>query len=268
MSNSVIGENMIKFSEWCDIANKPLGIHFMSILTGREADSDSGVWAISETLPKHYGIEVHMASALEQLHKPESAALVREILPTKKEIRSGELGEILATEWINASSGGYHAPINRLRWKDHRDMAMRGEDVIGIYVNPNTQHLFFLKTEAKSREALTTQSLNDARASLDRHKGLISNHTLLFISARLRELGDTSLADEIIRVVLNRGISSYSVRHLIFTFSGNNPNTLHEKTLNAYRGSISQWSVGLCVKDQRAFVEKVYDRVIADVNNR
>ena len=39
-------------------------------------------------------------------------------------------GEIYATEWIDAHSGGYRAPIKRLRWKDHRNMAMRGEDVI------------------------------------------------------------------------------------------------------------------------------------------
>ena len=49
-----------------------------------------------------------------------------------RQIRSGDLGEIYATEWIDAHSGGYRAPIKRLRWKDHRNMAMRGDDVIGI----------------------------------------------------------------------------------------------------------------------------------------
>ena len=47
-------------------------------------------------------------------------------------MRSGDLGEIYATEWIDSSERRLRAPIKRLRWKDHRNMAMRGDDVIGI----------------------------------------------------------------------------------------------------------------------------------------
>ena len=93
-------------------------------------------------------------------------------LPTTKALRSGDLGEIYATEWIDAHSGGYHAPIKRLRWKDHRNMAMRGDDVIGIFQDADTKRLKFLKTEAKSRVTLTAQVLAEARAGLHKDGGL------------------------------------------------------------------------------------------------
>lgn len=51
------------------------------------------------------------------------------------------------TEWIEAHSGGYYAPIKRLRWKDHRNTAMRGDDVIGIRQDAQTQRLHFIKTD-------------------------------------------------------------------------------------------------------------------------
>lgn len=47
-------------------------------------------------------------------------------------------------------------------------MAMRGDDVIGMILDPKTQRLRFLRTEAKSRAALKTKTLNEARAGLDK----------------------------------------------------------------------------------------------------
>ena len=126
-----------------------------------------------------------MARALARLGKPAAAALIEGKLPTTKAIRSGDLGEIYATEWIDAHSGGYRAPIKRLRWKDHRNMAMRGDDVIGILQDAQSQRLHFLKTEAKSRATLTAQVLTDARTGLDKDGGLPSAHALSFISARV-----------------------------------------------------------------------------------
>jgi hypothetical protein len=182
-------------------------------------------------------------------------------------MRSGDLGEIYATEWIDAHSGGYRAPIKRLRWKDHRNMAMRGDDVIGLLQDPATQRLHFLKTEAKSRVSLTAQVLTEARGGLDKDGGLPSAHALSFISARLLELDNTPLADAIDDALLKHGIPAQSVRHLLFTFSGNSPDALLTASLQAYRGTITQWGVGLRVEGHAVFVGAVYDRVIADANH-
>jgi hypothetical protein len=256
-----------QFNDWCISVDQPLGNHHRRVMTGQAAHLAVGIQATAAIVPAHYASEEQVARALARLCKPAAAALIESKLPTTKQIRSGDLGEIYATEWIDAHSGGYRAPIKRLRWKDHRNMAMRGDDVIGILQDPQSQRLQFLKTEAKSRAALTTQVLTEARAGLDKDGGLPSAHALHFISARLLELDNLPLADAIDDALLKHGIPPQSVRHLLFTFSGNTPDAMLAASLKAYPGPINQWGIGLRVEGHGAFIGAVYDRVIANANN-
>lgn len=258
---------MVQFNDWCLSVDEPIGKHFRRVMTGQAASLPNGIQATAAVVPGHYASEEQVARALARLGKPAAAALVQGKLPTTKAIRSGDLGEIFATEWIDAHSGGYQAPIKRLRWKDHRNMAMRGDDVIGILQDAQTQRLHFLKTEAKSRASLTAQVLTEARASLDKDGGLPSAHALSFISARLLELDNLPLADAIDDALLKHGIRAENVRHLLFTFSGNTPEALLTASLQAYPGPINQWGIGLHVEGHAAFIGAVYERVIADANN-
>jgi hypothetical protein len=236
-------------------------------MTGQAANLQIGIQATAAIVPGHYASEEHVARALARLGKPASAALIQGKIPTTKAIRSGDLGEIYATEWIDAHSGGYRAPIKRLRWKDHRNMAMRGEDVIGVLQDPQTQRLHFLKTEAKSRATLTAQVLVEARAGLDKDGGLPSAHALSFISARLLDLNNLPLADAIDDALLKHGIPLQNVRHLLFTFSGNAPDAMLAASLQAYPGQVNQWGIGLHVEGHAAFIGAIYDQVIANANN-
>jgi hypothetical protein len=147
---------MIDFNNWCAATDTSIGAHTLRTLTVSPENLEMGVDQTATVVSGHYAAEEKVAHALARLGKQAAAQLIESKLPTTKAIRSGDLGEILATEWIDAFSGGYSAPIKRLRWKDHRDMAMRGEEVIGISQNPRTLRLTFLKTEAKSRVALTS----------------------------------------------------------------------------------------------------------------
>lgn len=255
------------FDEWCNHTDTSVGNHFLRVITGQAAHFGVGIQATASIVPGHYASEEHLARALRRLGKPATAALIEEKLPTTKAIRSGDLGEIYATEWIDAHSGGYRAPIKRLRWKDHRNMAMRGEDVIGIFQEPQSLRLHFLKTEAKSRVALTAQVLTDARAGLEKDGGLPSPHALSFISARLLELNDLPMADAIDDALLKHGIPLANVRHLLFTFSGNAPDALLTSALQAYPGGVNQWGVGLRVEGHGAFIRDIYDQVIANAND-
>lgn len=258
---------MAKFNEWCASVDEPVGNHTRRVMTGQAAQLLTGIQATAAIMPSHYASEENVARALARLGKPAAAALIQGKLPTTKQIRSGDLGEIYATEWIDAHSGGYRAPIKRLRWKDHRNMAMRGDDVIGIHQDNQTQRLHFLKTEAKSRGNLTAQVLNEARAGLDKDGGLPSAHALSFISARLLELDNLPLADAIEDALLKHGIPLQNVKHLLFTFSGNAPDALLTASLRAYPGPVHQWGVGLRVEGHGDFIGAVYDQVIANANN-
>ena len=258
---------MVQFNEWCLTANAVVGDHNLSVLTGEGDKLEAGIGETAAVVPSHYASEEQVARALARLGKPAAAALIRGKLPTTKGIRSGDLGEIYATEWIDAHCADYSAPIKRLRWKDHRNMAMRGDDVIAISVDQESQRLRFLKTEAKSRVRLTGQVLAEARTGLDKDGGLPSAHALAFISARLVELDELPLADAIDDALLKHGIPIQSVRHLLFTFSNNDPSALLTASLEAYQGEIPQLGVGLRVDGHAKFVGAVYERVIANANN-
>ncbi|EDC9475364.1 DUF1837 domain-containing protein [Salmonella enterica subsp. enterica serovar Montevideo] len=258
---------MVPFYDWCDSADMPLGNHHVRVMTGRPGDIATGIQMTARAIPAHYTTEERIAAALAKLGKTAAAQMLNDLLPQTAHIRSGDLGEIYATEWIDAYSG-YRAPIKRLRWKDHRNMAMRGDDVIGMLLDAETQRLSFLKTEAKSRINLRAQTLEEARSGLDKDSGLPSSHALSFISARLMEIGtDAPLVDAIDEALYQHGIPPESVKHLLFTFSGNPPQTLLTQALQAYPGPIGQWGVGLHIDNHAAFVGAVYDRVIADANN-
>lgn len=236
-------------------------------MTGNAAMLDVGIKAAASVVPGHYASEERVAHALRRLGKQGAAKLIEEKLPTTKQIRSGDLGEIFATEWIDAYSGGYRAPIKRLRWRDHRNMAMRGDDVIGMKQDVNTQRLLFLKTEAKSRAKLTSQVLDEARAGLDKDGGRPSAHALTFISECLFEMKNFPLVDAIDDALLKQGIPPESVTHLLFVFTGNAPEKLLTTALQNYAGSIGQWGIGLHVEGHGKFIGAVYDKVIADANN-
>ena len=82
------------------------------------------------------------------------------------------------------------------------------------------------------------------------------------------ELGiDVPLVDAIDEALYRHGIPPESVKHLLFTFSGNSPQALLTQALQAYPGSFEQLGVGLHVDGHAAFVGAVYDRVIADANH-
>ena len=257
---------LFQFNNWCKSANAAVGNHRLCLLTGKPTKLATGIEATAAVVPGHYAAAEQVSRALACLGKSAAAALIQGKLPTTKGIRSGDLGEIYATEWIDAHSG-YFTPVKRLRWKDHRNMAMRGDDVIAILREPQSQRLRFLKTEAKSRDRLTAHVLADARTGLDKEGGLPSAHALSFISARLFELGDLPLADAINDALLKHGIPTQNVHHLLFTFSGSVPDALLTASLQDYQGAIPQWAVGLRVEGHAEFVDAVYERVIANANN-
>lgn len=257
---------MVQFDDWCISADTQVGDHHLRVLTGDSAKLAVAVNATAAIVPSHYVAEEQVSRVLARLGKPAAAKLIQDKLPTDKKIRSGDLGELYATEWINSQSI-YRAYVKRLRWKDHRNMALRGDDVIGLYLDPKNQNLYFLKTEAKSRISLTTTVLGQARAGLDTYGGLPSPHALAFISARLLEIGNTPLVDSIDDALLKQGIQAQHVRHLLFTFSGNAPSTLLTASLQTYSGKIQQMAVGLHVDGHADFISAVYDQVIANANN-
>ncbi|KZN51503.1 SAVED domain-containing protein [Pseudoalteromonas carrageenovora] len=218
------------------------------------------------SLPDYYVDPQSIAGTLARLGKNAAAQKLLTKIPEVKKIRSGDLGEVITTDYIEESTN-YTVPIRKLRWRDHRNMAMRGDDVIGIAVDLQRQSIKFLKAEAKANKALSRKVLQEARAELDLDEGLPAPHALEFVAERLRETGNQPLADLIEKVQLVDGIRTNQVEHLLFTFTASNPATLQKEAFDNYDGNIKQSSVGFRVVNHQELIEGVYQGVIDGLNN-
>ncbi len=98
---------MVQFNDWCDAADSTVGAHGFRILSGDPLRLNAGVAA----RPRSYELTTPPQSASRDspaARKPEATKFVEGKLPTSKAIRSGDLAESLATEWI-ATQGGRQA---------------------------------------------------------------------------------------------------------------------------------------------------------------
>ena len=223
------------------------------------ADDDyraEAVEASATALPIHYIATERLDGILERLGKVAAAEAVRQKIPKRLTARSGDFGEILASHYINQETV-YDLGITRLRWSDHPEMAMRGEDMLAF--NETDERLFILKGESKSRAKLNTKTVQEARAGLNKNSGLPSPNALAFVADRLHETGKTNLAEKIDDVNLTGGIRPDDVCHMLFTLSGNDPTSFLEKDLNCYNGDNEQMSVGVRIPDHGAFIADVFE---------
>jgi hypothetical protein len=181
-------------------------------------------------------------------------AYIRTRLPSYKKVRSGDLGELLATEYIDQCTD-YNVPIKRLRWKDDRNTTMRGDDVIAVKRHGNTWKL--LKAESKSRAALSAGVVGEAVTGLRKNSGRPNPSTLGFISARLREMNRDDEA-RVFERMQKAPPPAGRIEHLVFTLSGNDP-TSHLKTHRASSGAtIQRHLVGCVIDDHQRFIATLF----------
>lgn len=252
---------MLELELKSDATECTVGDNTFKVLTLKPEEFDNLKNRLVEVLPECYVDPQSIASTLERLGKVAAAQKLRIKIPQVKTIRSGDIGEVLTTDYIDESTE-YHVPIQKLRWRDHRDMAMRGDDVIGILVNQEQQTIQFLKAEAKANKSLSRAVLQKAREELDNDEGLPAPHALQFVAERLRETGNIELSDLIDKVQLVDGIRTNQVEHLLFTFTASNPLTLQKEAFEAYEGNIKQSSVGFKVNVHQELIAGVYQGVV------
>lgn len=184
---------------------------------------------------------------------PETETFIRNKVPTDKKVMSGDLGEILASEYIDQCTE-FSVPVKRLRWKDDRNTTMRGNDVLAICRTKTLCRL--LKAESKSRAKLQSSVVAEAVDGLAKHRGRPNPSSMAFISQRLRETGDDRLA-RVFEALQSGKLEPDSIEHLVFTFSGNDP-TEHLKTHVAKSKSRRRHLVGCHVKGHQAFIKRTF----------
>ncbi|MPM66047.1 hypothetical protein SDC9_112951 [bioreactor metagenome] len=184
-------------------------------------------------------------------------------MPRSARARSGELGEILATELVEEHLD-FEVPVRRLRYKDGREMALRGDDFVGLKLDDQA-NLHFLKGESKSRANLAKATISEAREALSRDDGRPTATSLLFVADRLME-GEGERRDvgrKIRNEVANRAAPPARTSHMLFTMSGNaTPQALLDD-LAAADGSRPHLSAHLRIEDHQAFIQACYERALA-----
>lgn len=119
----------MEFAKWCKETEESVQKHRLlglGIAAGKQAQA---IGAIAKAVPDYYADPKRIADLLKKLGKLAAAAHVEQKLPTQVSIRSGDLGEILCNAFVFEATT-FKLGIKRLRWKDHRNMSMRGEDVL------------------------------------------------------------------------------------------------------------------------------------------
>ena len=238
------------FDDWMDREQPEAAAAELVILREKAKVEKAVVIAIRQTALDHLvGLEI-----LERIGRnSKTADFIRNKIPTNKTVTSGDLGEILASEYIDQCTE-YEVPIKRLRWKDDRDTTMRGNDVLAIAYSRSKCHV--LKAESKSRATLQASVVEEAIESLAKHSGRPNPSSMAFISSRLREQGDDELA-KVFEAIQSGKRKVDVVEHLVFTFSGNDP-TSHLKKHIAGRRARRRHLVGCMVTDHQSFIKQTF----------
>ena len=238
----------------------------------RLAELDQGRGFALGELPgrvlNHYVSDDEIAAFLEALGYSGAAECIRTLLPEAATGRSGDLGEILAAEFVEERLD-YEVPVRKLRGKDHRNMAMRGEDVIGVASDDEDQ-LWLLKGEAKSARSLSRRTVEDARTKLEENHGRPSAHSLIFVGRQLIQSEDRKrkdLGEKILNAATDQGTPANRLAHLLFTLSGNQVTAVIRIDFDAADGTREQHSANLRIPDHREFVEAVYRGVNKEVES-
>lgn len=250
---------MANFEHWCDFKYWKVGNDDLHEVTADPSKTALAISNVASAVPNAYVAPTRLAHMLQVLGKKKAAAYLANKLPMSKELRSGDLGEVLCNYYVFQQTE-YTQGIWRLRWKDTRTMSMRGEDVLGFALT-KTNKLRVLKAESKSRQSMTSTVIGEARDALCANGGLPTPHAMAFIADRLDELGNTILSAAIINATLKTKLKPMQVKHLLFSFSENDPSQMLVNSLGAYAGPCKQLYVRLQVAQHQNFIKSVFDAV-------
>lgn len=250
------------YERWCDATQeREKRKHYWTYVEkegGREEICDD----LAMTIRSHYQRLERIAEDVQRLGFDVAAKILSEEMPQSTRGRSGDIGEILATELVEEEVN-LRVPVRRLRYKDGRNMAMRGDDFIGAGYDIKTGDLWLLKGEAKSNKVLGKSTVTSARKVLNRDNGRCTPDSLLFVANRLLDGTDDadrllgrSIRDEVGLNLLRPG----RIDHMLFTLSGNGSHASLKENLDAAGTNRDQYVVNIHVADHQAFIADMYQK--------
>jgi HamA len=248
------------FEHWCDNDEEGENKKRLWKLTERDDGRETIMARLAETVRSHYDSLERIAEDVEELGYADASAILRERLPRGKKARSGDLGEILASE-LTEEELGFQVPVRRMRFKDGREVALRGDDFIGVAYDEARQRLRLLKGESKSRLTLGKGTITSARKALNRNDGRCTPASLLFVADRLMDRGgENEVLGKILRKeVAHNSLPPSRIDHVLFTMSGNRAPDALTDDYEALDQTRRQHVVNLHIDDHQDFIAETYD---------
>ena len=250
---------MTQFELWTTRAEETVGAHTLAILDMDEKDFDLAIQLLTPSLFQHYIQPKRLERALRRGGKRAAAALSVKA-PTSVRTRSGDLGEILGTNYVREELG--YTTVFKLRWKDHNNLAMRGDDLIAVRVTEQGK-LEFLKGESKSRARPSASVVKEARSALTSQEGKPNPATLAFLVNMLDESGEEDLADRIDDVLADKSVTIDQLEHLLFLFNGSDASQLLRDDLKYATATINQVGVTIRVRSHQKLIRELFDGAIS-----
>lgn len=253
-------EKMTLYHTWCNKNVFENDKKQLWILTEHKNGRKSIEKDLATCIRSHYDKLEQIAEDVRELGYPEAATILAERMPNTPRARSGDLGEILATELVEEFLD-FKIPVRRLRYKDGREMALRGDDFIGVQIDEQS-NIRLLKGESKSRADLTKSTITDARKALSRDNGRPTATSLLFIADRLMESnGELLRMGRAIRnEVAKKTTPASRITHMLFSMSSNKPPQALRDDLEMADDSHPHISAHLRIEDHQAFINTCYEK--------
>jgi hypothetical protein len=250
------------FSDWFTMRKKGNDDARLWLLREKAGERKKVLNGFCQTVRSHYDSLSNISADINKLGYRKAAKILKERLPTAPRAQSGELGEIMATEFTEDKLG-FLVPVKRLRYKDGRNMALRGDDFIGIYVNQQTNDITLLKGESKSYVAINQTVVSKARAVLDRDNGRCTPISLVFVADRLMERSpvEKEIGERLRHEIALKALKPESIYHAFFSLTGNDPEQILADDLNAADKSRTQTVINIRIEDHQLFIEETYKEV-------
>ncbi|EIY0854356.1 Hachiman antiphage defense system protein HamA [Acinetobacter baumannii] len=239
----------------CEKTETTIDQHIFRVLVLQDSHFNTLRDLLISKLPEYYLSPQSFQRTLNLLGQAAAYEKLKLKFPSSRKIRSGDVGEVISSIYIEEHLN-YFLPIRKLQWRDHKDMAMRGDDVIALkFEEDNIQ---FIKCESKSAKSLSTATLEEARKELDSFEGRPSPHSIDFIIERSYEIGNDDIAQQLETFIYKKSIKNSDVKHLLFVLTKSNPNLLQKAAFDNYKGNYPQISIGFKVDKHAELINEIF----------
>jgi hypothetical protein len=184
-----------------------------------------------------------------------SAEVLKNSLPTNKRTQSGDMGELLATEYVNSQTE-FTVPIKKLQWKSDRQMPMHGNDVLGLNYASSPRQI--LKCECKSRSQFGNSAVTEASDGLNQFDGRPNPSTLSFITKRLLEQNKDDEAKMWSELQTKDPLPAKNLTQMVFALGGNDPTPALAKCPKAKIDGIQRKHAAIRLSAYTEFMKAVY----------